>query len=125
MLESRVNEIERYLGIQDMDLDYFLQEEGEDLKSKSTMLEDFMRAAEDKCFCIKDLHSKYEKLESFLKRQEPFSTQCMDLKRKSDFVVEQVGQLEEFIKILQEIQKNEHLLTFDPITEPHKKLEEI
>lgn len=73
ILESRVNEIERYLGIQDMDLDYFLKEEGEDLKNKSTMLEDFMRAAEDRCFCMKDLYQKYEKMESFLKRQEPFS----------------------------------------------------
>merc|ERR1711957_409930 len=67
LLESRVQEIERYLGIQDMDLDYFLKEEGEDLKNKSTMLEDFMHAAEDKCFCIKDLNQRYEKLEPFLK----------------------------------------------------------
>lgn len=68
LMESRVAEIEKYLGIQDMDLDYFLKEEGEDLKNKSTMLEDFMRAAEDRCFCMKDLYVKYEKMESFLKR---------------------------------------------------------
>ena len=108
-----------------MDLDYFLKEGGEDLKSKSCMLDDFMHAAEDRCFCMKDLYQRYEKMESFLKRQEPFSSQCMDLKRKSDFIVEQVDQLQDFIKILQEIQKNENLLTFDPITEPYRKLEDL
>jgi hypothetical protein len=47
LLESRITEVERYLGIQDMDLAYFLKEEGEDLKSKSLMLHDFMKVAND------------------------------------------------------------------------------
>ena len=65
-------EMERYLGIQDMDLAYFLEEEGEDLKSKSTVLDDFMRAAGDKCFCIKDLVTKFQKMEYFLKSRLHF-----------------------------------------------------
>ncbi len=89
-MESRIEEIERYLGIQDMDLDYFLKEQGEDLNQKSQMLEDFMRAAEDKCFCMKELYTKYERMESFLKHKEPFSQQCMDLKRKNNFVIDQM-----------------------------------
>ena len=56
-----------------MDLDYFMKEEGEDLNVKSQLLQDFMSAAEDKCFNMKELYSKYEKMESFLKHSEPFT----------------------------------------------------
>ena len=39
-----------------MDLDYFYKEQGEDLNTKSEMLEDFMMAAEEKSVCLKDLY---------------------------------------------------------------------
>ena len=35
------------------------------------MLDDFMRAAVDKHFCVKELYLRYEKLESFLKHNQP------------------------------------------------------
>ena len=35
MLEQRIEEIERYLGIEDLDLAYFQSEDGEDLNKKS------------------------------------------------------------------------------------------
>ncbi len=35
MLEQRIEEIEKYLGIEDMDLAYFQSEDGEDLNKKS------------------------------------------------------------------------------------------
>lgn len=35
VLEQRIQEIERYLGIEDMDLAYFYSEDGEDLNKKS------------------------------------------------------------------------------------------
>jgi len=73
LLEHRIEDIERYLGIEDMDLAYFYQEDGEDLNKKSQVLEDFMRTAEDKCFCMKDLYQKYEKMESFLKHNATFT----------------------------------------------------
>lgn len=47
-----------------------------------------MRASEDKCFCMKELYTKFEKMESFLKHKEPFSQQCMDLKRKNQFIID-------------------------------------
>lgn len=83
LMEKRVSEMERYLGIEDMDLAYFYANDGEDLNKKSQMLEDFMRIAEEKSFCMKELYAKYEKMESFLKHNEPFTTQCMELKHKS------------------------------------------
>jgi len=52
------------------------------------MLVDFMQAAEDKLICLKDLYTRYEKMESFLKKKEPFIEQCMDLKRKNNFIIE-------------------------------------
>jgi len=73
LLEHRIEDIERYLGIEDMDLAYFYQEDGEDLNKKSQVLEDFMRTAEDKCFCMKELYQKYEKMESFLKHNATFT----------------------------------------------------
>lgn len=50
-----------------MDLAYFLREEGEDLNTKSLVLDDFMNVAQDKFFVIKDLYAKYERMEAFLK----------------------------------------------------------
>lgn len=108
-----------------MDLDYFYKEQGEDLNTKSEMLEDFMMAAEEKSVCLKDLYQRYETLESFLKNKEPLTEQCLDLKRKNNFIIEQQEQLQAFLKLLEEIKSREKLLTFDPITESHKKLEEI
>ena len=55
-----------------MDLDYFLKNQGEDLQRKALMLEDFMRAAEDKYFCINELFGKFEKLDTFLKHERRF-----------------------------------------------------
>ena len=88
LLESRISELERYLGIEDMDLEYFYELDGEDLNKKSQMLEDFMRVAEDKFFCLNELFAKYEKLENFLKHNEPFMQQCMDLKQRTTFIIE-------------------------------------
>lgn len=88
VLEQRIEEIERYLGIEDMDLAYFYKEDGEDLNKKSHVLEDFMRTASDKCFCIKDLYIKYEKMEGLLKHSETFTQQCMDLKQKNNFIID-------------------------------------
>lgn len=50
-----------------MDLAYFLQEEGEDLNTKSLVLDDFVNLTQDKFFVMKDLYAKYERMESFLK----------------------------------------------------------
>ena len=72
LLESRVSELERYLGIENMDMAYFSTQGGEDLNSKAFYLEDFMRATEDRYFCINDLFAKFEKMDTFLKHERPF-----------------------------------------------------
>lgn len=118
LLDSRITEVERYLGIQDMDLAYFLKEEGEDLNTKAQVLDDFMNLAQDKFFCMKDLYQKYEKMEHFLKHQEPLEQQCLDLKRKAQFVVEQLDTLQTFLKLLEEVRAREKLLGFEPISDP-------
>lgn len=73
LMEQRIGEVERYLGIEEMDLKYFYENDGEDLNRKSHMLEDFMRIVEERSFCMKELYQKYEKMESFLKHNDPFS----------------------------------------------------
>ena len=76
LMEERISELERYLGIEDMDLAYFNSQEGEDLYKKSQMLEDFMYVAHESYSCIKDIFQKFEKMEYFLKNQELFTDQC-------------------------------------------------
>ena len=43
LLESRVTELERYLGIENMDMNYFIAHSGEGLDTKAQVLEDFTR----------------------------------------------------------------------------------
>ena len=50
------------------------------MNKKAQVLEDFLRAAEDKYFCINELYGRFEKVETFLKHSKPFVDQCMDLK---------------------------------------------
>jgi len=37
---------------------------------------------------LKDMYLRFEKMESFLKNKEPFTQQCMDLKRKNNFIID-------------------------------------
>ena len=97
LLESRVAELERYIGIENMDMAYFQSHQGEDLNRKAQILEDFMRAAEDKYFCINDLFAKFEKMDTFLKHERPFTEQCMDLKQKTTFITDWIDELQDFI----------------------------
>lgn len=87
-MEQRVGELEKYLGIEDMDLAYFKTQEGEDLNSKLLFLDDFMRSTESKQFWFKDFITKYKSVEAFLKNDSPFEAQCMELKHKSIFILE-------------------------------------
>jgi len=88
LLESRINEIEKYLGIEDIDMTYFSSHKEDDLKKRTQYLEEFVFGVEDKVICMDQLYQKFIKMESFLKHNEPFSSQCMDLKHKSNFVLE-------------------------------------
>ena len=124
-MESRISEIERYLGIQGMDIKYFNAQEGETLNKKSQMLEEFIRAAEDKYFCLNELYAKFEKMESFLKQNEPFTKQCMDLKQKTNFIVDWLEETQKFLKTLEEVKVREKYLGFEPITDANKKMQEL
>ena len=96
-LEQRVAELEKYLGIEDMDMDYFVKNQGEDLNKKAQVLEDFKRVAEDKYFCINELFAKFEKMDTFLKHERPFEEQCMDLKQKTTFITDWLEELQTFL----------------------------
>ena len=115
LLESRVGELERYLGIENMDLAYFNQNEGEDLNKKAQVLEDFLRVAEDKYFCINELFGRFEKMDTFLKHERPFVEQCMDLKQKTSFITDWVEELQTFISQIEGIRQKEKYVGFEPI----------
>ena len=115
LLESRVAELERYLGIEDMDLEYFTKNQGEDLNRKAAVLEDFMRAAEDKYFCINELFARFEKLDTFLKHERRFVDQCMNLKQKTNFITDWLEDLQQFVSQIEQIKQKEKFLGFEPI----------
>ena len=115
LLESRVSEIERYLGIENMDMQYFVKHQGEDLNKKAQVLEDFMRGAEDKYFCINDLFAKFEKMDTFLKHERPFVEQCLDLKQKTTFITDWLDELQDFVAQIESIKQKEKYLSFEPI----------
>ena len=108
-----------------MDIKYFNAQEGETLNKKSQMLEEFIRAAEDKYFCLNELYAKFEKMESFLKQNEPFTKQCMDLKQRTNFIVDWLEETQKFLKTLEEVKVREKYLGFEPITDANKKLQEL
>ena len=116
LMEKRIEEMEKYLGIENMDLAYFKSQEGEDLNKKSQMLEDFMMAAQESYSCINEIFARFEKLDHFLKHDKPFINQCMDLKQKTNFIVDWLDDLNRFISDLETIKQKESHLTFDPIT---------
>ena len=89
------------------------------------MLEDFIRAAEDKLFVLHDLFGKYEKLENFLKHNEPFMQQCMDLKQKANFIIDNLDSLQTFLQQIEQIKQKENFLGFEPIVDAHSKLQEL
>ena len=80
-----------------MDLAYFNSQEGEDLNMKSMMLEDFVQAAQESCSSINDIFAKFEKLDYFLKHDKPFLNQCLDLKQKTNFIIDWLEELNQFV----------------------------
>ena len=59
-LEMRVEELERYVGCEGFDLDYFIKGDIEKLDSKCNRLDDFIKVIEDKNFMLNDLYTKYD-----------------------------------------------------------------
>lgn len=124
-LESRVEELERYVGCEGFDMDYFLKGDIEKLDSKCNRLDDFIKVIEDKNFMLNDLFTKYEQLENFLKDGNKFQAQCIDLAKKSNFVVENGDYLAAYFKKLKEMQQLENFLNFQPVLDPKEKVEKL
>ena len=87
LLEKRVAELERYLGIEELDLETFREDEMETVERKAQKLDDFIKVIEDKHFFLSELFEKYEKMENFLKVDDDFRSMCMNLQRKSNLVM--------------------------------------
>jgi len=81
-----------------------------------------MRAAEDKYFCINDLFAKFEKMDTFLKHERPFTEQCMDLKQKTTFITDWLEELQDFVSQIEVIKQKEKYLGFEPIVDALSKL---
>jgi hypothetical protein len=83
-MEERISGLEQYLGIQGgHEIDFFVENDIEKLDTKCNRLDDFVKVIEDKNFLLNELFEKYDKLENFIKNQNPFPSQCLDLSKKS------------------------------------------
>lgn len=112
LLEDRIEEMERYIGIEHQDLDYFVQKDIEKMDIKCNRLEDFVKVIEDRNFMLNDFFQKFNQIEDFLKKGNKFSSQCLDLGKKTDFVLDGQEGLADFAKKLKEVQQLEHYLNF-------------
>ena len=101
-MEQRIEELEMYLGVENCnDLDYFVKNDIEKLDQKCIRLDDFVKVIEDKNSMLNDLYTKYEQLENFLKNGNRFSSQCIDLSKRSAMVAESEEYIKTFTKQLQ------------------------
>lgn len=57
-MESRVAELERYLGIEDQDINSYQEAQLETLDKKTQKLDDFIKVLEDKHFFLMELYEK-------------------------------------------------------------------
>jgi len=75
-LEEKIEEIEDYVGVANLngDLDFLTKNEIEKLDAKCMRLDDFMKVIDDKNFLMNDLHPKFEQLENFLKQGNKFTS---------------------------------------------------
>lgn len=60
LVEQRVTELEKYLGIEDIDIDTFQKTQLETFDKKAHKLDDFIKVIEDKHFFLMELYEKYE-----------------------------------------------------------------
>ena len=83
-------ELEQYIGVdgQAGDINYFVNNDIEKLDQKCIRLDDFVKIIEDKNFMFNDICTKYEQLENFLKNGNKFTSQCIDLSKRSQVVAE-------------------------------------
>ena len=134
-MEKRVAEIEKYLGINE------IEEAGgeisayEPLEKKTKRLDEFFKIIEDKHYIMSDLYAKYEQMEGFLKgigskQTEQQLSPEMELRlgqlplhqKRSTLVLECQDDLLNFVDDLEEMQKLEQYLNFDPLVDVQGKL---
>eukprot|EP00347_Sterkiella_histriomuscorum_P015284 403357610 len=125
LMESRVAELEQYLGIEDQDINTYQEAQLETMDKKTQKLDDFIKVLEDKHFFLMELYEKYEQMESFLKREPSFRAQCLDLQKKSNLVLDCQQNLQQFVEYLEGIQKLEQYLNFEPVFDVNEKLDDL
>ncbi len=134
LMEQRVAELEKYLGIDDVDPEAFGFGKGnsavqlESLDTKTQRLDDFVKIIEDKHYILGELFSKYEQAEGFLKKDSglDFRLQALpQLQHKANFITECQDHLVEFVDNLEEIQQLEKYLTFEPLVDVPDKIQKL
>ena len=59
-VENRISELERYIGIENQELEFFTSHDIEKLDVKCHRVDDFVKVIEDKNFVMNDLFAKYD-----------------------------------------------------------------
>ncbi len=102
----------------------------EPLDKKAQRLEDFVKIVEDKHYIMGELFGKYEHMEGFLKRlpgpEQDLKLQCLpNLQKRAQFVNDCGEELLTFVEDLEEVQRLEQYLTFDPLVDVTEKLQKL
>ena len=74
---------------------------------------------------METLFNSFLKLEHFLKHSEPFTSQCMNLKHKTDFVAEQYESIAALIKQLETLKVKEQFASVEVMTDVQEKMAEV
>ena len=123
ILEKRIADLEKYIGIEETDIEPSELQQVESIDKKGQKLDDFIKVIDDTNFFLADLYEKYDQMESFLK--EPFKQHCQNLQQKANFVLDQQDFTQEFIEKLQTVQSLEEHLNFEPLIDVKDKLKQV
>lgn len=133
LLEARVAEIERHLGIEDIDDERALEagDFSEPIIKKAQTCAEFMNAMEGKFFMFKELYKKVEQLRAFLDKDphtaqgQNFKSLCLDMQKKTALIRECQEEIIAFVECLKELRNMESYLSFEPIYDVSEKLAEL
>lgn len=128
LMEKRVADIERYLGIDDLDPESFRGPGAlETLDQKAKRLDDFVKVIEDKHYIMGELFGKYDHLEGLLRKDGGSlrSQHLPALHLKTAFISDCEDTLNNYVGNLEEAQKLEQYLNFEPLIDVPEKVAQL
>ena len=74
---------------------------------------------------MESLYGRFLKLEHFLKHSEPFTSQCIGLKHKTDFIADQYESIATLIKQLEQLKLKQQYASVEVMMDVQEKTAEL